>query len=87
MKYFYDENRSTRILKLIEQRHSVSMDTLVEKFEVSSKTVKNDIKELNDLLKGSAFIDNKQGKYRIYIVDRIKFEEIKNEHIQSERIS
>ena len=79
MKYFYDENRSTRILKLIEQRHSVLMDTLVEKFEVSSKTVKNDIKELNGLLKGSAFIDNKQGKYKIYIVDRIKFEEVKNE--------
>ena len=79
MKHFYDENRSTRIFKLIEQRHSVSMDTLVEKFEVSSKTVKNDIKELNALLKGSAFIDNKQGKYRIYIVDRIKFEEIKND--------
>lgn len=77
MKHFYDENRSTRILKLIEQRHSVSMDTFVEKFEVSSKTVKNDVKELNDLLKGSAFIDNKQGKYKIYIVDRSKFEEIK----------
>lgn len=77
MRHFYDENRSTRILKLIEQRHSVLMDTLIEKFEVSSKTVKNDIKELNGLLKGSAFLDNKQGKYRIYIVDRIKFEEIK----------
>jgi len=77
MRHFYDENRSTRILKLIEQRHSVLMDTLIEKFEVSSKTVKNDIKELNGLLKGSAFLDNKQGKYRIYIVDRIKFEEVK----------
>jgi len=48
MKYFYDENRSTRILKLIEQKHSILMDTIVEKFQVSSKTVKNDIKELND---------------------------------------
>ena len=79
MKHFYDENRSTRILKLIEQRHSVSIYTLVEKFEVSSKTIKNDMKELNDLLKGSAFIENKQGKYRIYMVDRSKFEDIKKE--------
>jgi len=79
MKHFYDENRSTKILKLIEKRHSVSMDTLIKRFEVSSKTVKNDIKELNGLLKGSAFIDNKQGKYKIYIVDRIKFEEVKND--------
>ncbi len=79
MKRFYDENRSTKILRLIEKRHSISMDSLAEKFEVSSKTVKNDIKELNDLLKGSAFLDNKQGKYKIYIVDRIKFEEVKKD--------
>lgn len=78
MKYFYTENRSTRILQLIERRHSISIDTIAEKFEVSSKTVKNDIKELNSLLKGSAFIDNKQGIYKIYIINKIKFEEIKN---------
>lgn len=77
MKYFYTENRSIEILKLIERRHSISIDTIAEKFEVSSKTVKNDIKELNNVLKGSAFIDNKQGIYKIYIVDKIKFEEIK----------
>jgi lichenan operon transcriptional antiterminator len=78
MKYFYTENRSTRILQLIERRHSISIDTIAEKFEVSSKTVKNDIKELNSLLKGSALIDNKQGIYKIYIINKIKFEEIKN---------
>ncbi|NRZ56212.1 DeoR/GlpR family transcriptional regulator of sugar metabolism [Clostridium beijerinckii] len=37
MKYFYTENRSTRILKLIERRHSISVDAIAEKFEVSSK--------------------------------------------------
>lgn len=78
MKYFYDENRSTRILKLIDQRHSVSMDTLVEKLEVSFKTVKNDIKELNSLLKGTALIDNKQGQYKIYVFNNAEFEQIKN---------
>lgn len=78
MKYFYTENRSTRILKLIERRHSISIDTIAEKFEVSSKTVKNDIKELNVLFKGSALIDNKQGICKIYIINNIKFEEIKN---------
>lgn len=77
MKYFYTENRSTRILKLIERRHSISVDAIAEKFEVSSKTVKNDVKELNGLLKGSALIDNKQGIYKIYIIDNNKFEEIK----------
>lgn len=77
MKHFYTENRSTRILKLIEQRRSVSIDTIAEKFDVSSKTVKNDVKDLNNLLRGSAVIDNKQGFYRIYIVDNISFNEAK----------
>lgn len=35
------------------------------------------MKELNSLLKGSALIDNKQGIYKIYIIDNSKFEEIK----------
>jgi len=77
MKYFYDENRSARILKLIEKKHSISLDTLVEKLDVSSKTIKNDVKELNDLLVGSAFVDSKQGVYRIYILDSAHFEEVK----------
>lgn len=79
MRYFYTENRLTRILKLIERRHSISIDTIAEKFEVSSKTVKNDIKELNSFFKGSALIDNKQGVCKIYIINNIKFEEIKND--------
>lgn len=77
MRHFYTENRSTRILKLIEQRNSVSIDTIAGKFDVSSKTVKNDVKDLNNLLRGSAVIDNKQGFYKIYIVDGIKFNKVK----------
>ncbi len=77
MRHFYTENRSTRILKLIEQRNSVSIDTIAGKFDVSSKTVKNDVRDLNNLLRGSAVIDNKQGFYKIYIVDGIKFNKVK----------
>ncbi|OOM79698.1 PRD domain-containing protein [Clostridium sp. BL-8] len=77
MRHFYTENRSTRILKLIEQRNSVSIDIIAEKFDVSSKTVKNDVKDLNNLLRGSAVIDNKQGFCKIYIVDGIKFNKVK----------
>ncbi len=77
MRHFYTENRSTRILKLIEQRNSVSIDTIAGKFDVSSKTVKNDVKDLNNLLRGSAVIDNRQGFYKIYIVDGIKFNKVK----------
>lgn len=77
MRHFYTENRSTRILKLIEQRNSVSIDTIAGKFDVSSKTVKNDVKDLNNLLRGSAVIDNKQGFCKIYIVDGIKFNKVK----------
>jgi len=77
MKDFYDENRSARILNLIEHKHSISLGALVRKLDVSSKTVKNDIKKLNDSLGNSAFIDSKNGVYKIYIFDSSKFEEVK----------
>lgn len=84
MKYFNDENRSSRILSILEQKHSVSLETLTEKLNVSSKTIKNEIKKLNDQLDNSAFVDIKHGVYKIYIFDRFKFERVKQE-IYSQR--
>lgn len=84
MKYFNDENRSSRILSILEQKHSVSLETLTEKLNVSSKTIKNEIKKLNDQLDNSAFVDIKHGVYKIYIFDKFKFERVKQE-IYSQR--
>jgi len=79
MKYFYDENRASKILNILEQKNSVSLESLAEKLNVSSKTIKNEVKNLNEQLENSAFVDIKHGIYKIYIFDRSKFEKVKQE--------
>lgn len=77
MSYFNNENRLAKILKIVEQSNSATSSSIAIKLDVSTKTVKNDIKEINELLKGYALIDLKQGKYRLYVIDNKRFEKEK----------
>lgn len=79
MRWFDVDNRSTKILGLLEQRQVASSELLVEKLEVSAKTVKNDIRDLNEQLEGCAVIDLKQGVYKLYITDLEKYRRVKND--------
>lgn len=74
MSYFNNENRLAKILKIIEQSNSATSSSIAIKLDVSTKTIKNDIKEINELLKGYGLIDIKQGKYRLYVIDYENFE-------------
>ena len=73
MNSINEENRLCRILKIIEQSNITTAQSSANKLGVSTKTVKNEIKELNKLLKGYALIDNKQGKYVLYVIDQTNF--------------
>lgn len=73
MNSINEENRLCRILKIIEQSNITTAQSIADKLGVSTKTVKNEIKELNKLLKGYALIDNKQGKYVLYVIDQTNF--------------
>ena len=78
MSCFYEENRLARILNIMEQKQSVTVDYLSEKMDVSSKTIKNDIKEINNSLGGYAIIENKRNSYIFYIFDVEGYEQVKN---------
>ena len=67
-------NRLCRILRIIEQSNLTTAQSIADKLGVSTKTVKNEIKELNKLLKGYGLIDIKQGKYVLYIIDQKNFD-------------
>ena len=73
MNSINEENRLCRILKIIEQSNITTAQSIADKLGVSTKTVRNEIKELNKLLKGYALIDNKQGKYILYVIDQTNF--------------
>lgn len=78
MSCFYEENRLARILNIMEQKQSVTVDYLSEKMDVSPKTIKNDIKEINNSLEGHAIIENKRNSYIFYIFDTDGYEQVKN---------
>ena len=50
---FNNENRIAVILRNIEMQSVCSVESLAAKLDVSQKTIRNDIKELNCLLGGT----------------------------------
>ncbi|MDD2981407.1 MAG: PRD domain-containing protein [Hespellia sp.] len=71
------DNRNKMILENLESRKSVSVQVLTEKLKVSAKTISNDMKELNQLMKGSALIEQIAGRYRLFIIDESQYHRIK----------
>ena len=79
MNIINEENRLCKILRIIEQSNLTSSQSIADKLGVSTKTVKNEIKELNKLLKGYALIDIKQGKYVLYVIDQQNFDRVRQD--------
>lgn len=75
MANFFEEDRLSQILKFIQQRNCVTINGLAEKLDVSTRTIRNDIKLLNEELEDVAFLEGEQGSYRLYITNPEGFEE------------
>ena len=78
MKLFNNENRIATILKNIEMQSVCSVENLATKLNVSQKTIRNDIKELNCLLGGYACISNNKGECKLIVFAPNGFSEIRN---------
>lgn len=78
MKLFNNENRIAEILKNIEMQSACSVESLAAKLDVSSKTIRNDIKELNCLLGGYAYISNNKGECKLIVFTSYGYSEIRN---------
>lgn len=79
MEHYFEEDRLVLILNQIQNKNFITLTEIAEKLNVSTRTVRNDIKLLNDIFGDSAFIDGEQGSYRLYIIDIDSFEEKREE--------
>ena len=79
MEHYFEEDRLVLILNQIQNKNFITLTEIAEKLNVSTRTVRNDIKLLNDIFGDSAFIDGEQGSYRLYIIDIDGFEEKREE--------
>lgn len=73
------DSRIARILNIMELRKNARLESLAEKLKVGTKTVRNDIKELNQILDGSALVESASGRYMLFILDEKSFQEKKRE--------
>ena len=84
MELFNDENRISSILKNIEMQSVCSIEKIAGKLNVSAKTIRNDIKELNYLLGGYAMISMNKGDCKLIVFDQKGFQEIRNKIFQQD---
>ena len=81
---FNNENRIAVIIKNIEMQSVCSVESLAAKLDVSQKTIRNDIKELNCLLGGYACISNNKGTCKLIVFAPKGFTEIRNKIYKQE---
>ena len=77
MNNYFAEDRKFLIIKLLQHNHNIPLAELAQKLNVSTRTIRNDIKVLNDILEDSAFIEIEQGECCFYITDHYELEEKK----------
>ncbi|NRD76871.1 transcription antiterminator [Bacillus sp. BRMEA1] len=77
MPDFMMNERMVQIIELTRKKHHCSLENLAESLGVSTRTVRNDIKQLNHDLMGIAWLVNAKGKgYRWSIEDEPLFEDL-----------
>lgn len=75
---FEGDNRLANLLSYIEFKKAVSLEELADRMNVTTKTIRNDIKELNGMLEGSGVIEGFGGKYRLYLLNQEYFRQCRD---------
>lgn len=75
MKSLFQDNRTANMLQFFLKTPVITVSTLASKLNVSDRTVRNDIKKLNEELRDCAIIEGKQGKYSLRIFNADRFYE------------
>ena len=69
MKNLFTDNRAAGILRMLGTKSGITVAVMAEALGVSERTIRNDIRQLNDDLGGSASIEGVQGRYSLRIFD------------------
>lgn len=75
MKSLFKDNRTANMLQFFLKTPVITVSTLASKLNVSDRTVRNDIKKINEELRECAIIEGKQGKYSLRIFNADYFYE------------
>ena len=65
----FTDNRAAGILQILGHKSGVTVASMAQKLSVSERTIRNDIRQLNEDLGGSAAVEGNQGRYSLRIFD------------------
>ena len=77
MRPTFGDNRIADILLTLCRTHTVSVAALAARLDVSERTVRNDVRQLNEDLKGCAAIEGGQGQYTLRVYDAQRFQTVR----------
>ena len=76
MKSLFGDNRLADMLRLLRSMQTISVGGIASKLGVSDRTVRNDIKQLNQMLGDCAVVEGTQGKYTLRVFERDQFQKL-----------
>ena len=74
MKNLFGDNRQANILSVLRKNSALNIEMLAQRFGVSERTVRNDIKDINRELKNSGLVEVNQGKCSLRVFDTRDFQ-------------
>lgn len=77
--YLLKSERQGDILKYATKHASFSVNMLAKKLKVSSKTIVNDMKTVNDLFHGAAEFQGEHGTFQLCVYNHDRFQTISNQ--------
>ena len=86
MKSLFNDNRRANILILLRKTQAVSLEMIVSALNVGERTIRNDIKQINEEMDGCASIEHIKGKYILRIFHEEKFRKKFSELIYEETL-
>lgn len=78
MEIFNYDNRTLKILNILEESFSVQEKYLIDVLKVSIKTIQNEIKDLNYMFQDVAYIKQDKLNYTLYIITIEEYIKIKS---------
>lgn len=84
MNSLFSDNRIIHLLQILMKTQDISVSALASRLDVSERTVRNDIRQLNQELQDCAVIEGIQKKYSLRIFQSERFHEIYSEIIQED---
>lgn len=84
MKSLFNDNRLANLLHLLHNSRPMPVGTLSSKLNVSERTVRNDLKQLEKMLEGCAVIDSDQGRYSLRVFQPKRYQKLFTELLEED---